>query len=80
MTRQQIIIALAFALLISLLLVLPRTISLRGQSTPLLYEEKIVRFVVAVTGWDYDRGSAIFGSRLVQVNFKESLDDRRERR
>jgi len=80
MTRQQIIIVLAFALLISLLMVLPRTSSPRGQSTPILHEEKIMRFVVAVTGRVYDRGSAMFGLHLVQVNSKESLDDRMERR
>lgn len=78
MTRQQIIIALAFALLISLLLVLPRRD--RGGSTPPFQEKNIIRFVAGVTGQVYDRGAHFSGSPLVQVNSKESLDDRTERR
>ncbi len=74
MTRQQIIIALAFTILISLLLILPRTSSPRGRSTPILHEEKIMRFVVAVTGQVYDREAHILGSPPMQVNSGESLD------
>lgn len=72
MTRQQIIIALAFALLISLLLGLPRASSPRGRSTALLHEEKIIRFVVGVTGQVYDREAHILGSLPMQVNSGES--------
>ncbi len=60
MTRRQFIIALAFLLLISLFLVLPRTGSPRRQGKPPLYKEQKVSFDVGFNGQECEPGAATF--------------------